>query len=280
MAMTTTTDGPRTAPTAGRLVYEARDVDGHSLLARDAAGGVRIVEALGDVAMADHVAVVVPGNGHHLGNYFTQSDSVGPRAHGQLLLGAMRALAPESRVAVVVWVGYSTPSGLSAAAFNTPARDGAEDLARLTHFLPRSAHLTLVGHSYGTVVSGLALARARVDDCVALGSPGMGVWTREELGTGTRLWAAQGDSDWIRWFPRARVGALGLGRPALHPNLLATRFATGDIAGHCEYYTEQSESLRNVARIALGRYDDVTRPGEMRSAVIAPPRGARRPVGM
>lgn len=268
---------PRRTPGDAALVYEAQEVDGHSILARDAAGGVRIVEALGDVAMADHIAVVVPGNGHYLSNYFSQPASVGPRAHGQLVLRAMQTMAPESRVAVVVWVGYNTPPGLVAAALNTPARNGAEDLARLTHYLPSSAHLTLVGHSYGTVVSGLALASARVDDCVALGSPGMGVGTREELGTGTRLWAAQAETDWIRFFPRARIGALGLGRPALHPSLLATRFATGDIVGHCAYYEDRSESLRNIARIALGRYDEVTRPGDALAPFVPASRSTRRP---
>lgn len=219
------------------------------------------MEALGDVAMADHIAVIVPGNGHHLGNYFTERGPVAPRARGELLLRTMQALDPDSRVAVVVWVGYRAPAGLAAAASSGPARDGAADLARLTHYLPRSAHLTLVGHSYGSTVAGLALAQGRADDYVALGSPGMGVWRRAELGTGTRLWAAQAESDWIRLFPRARLGRIGLGRAPLHPEIGATRFGTGDIAGHCGYYTEDSESLRNIARIAVGRYVDVTPAG-------------------
>lgn len=256
----------RVAPGPGALDYGLREVDGHTLLACDPPDGTRIVEALGDVAMADHIAVIVPGNGHHLGNYFTERGPVAPRARGELLLRTMQALDPGSRVAVVVWVGYHAPDGLAAAASSGPARDGATDLARLTHYLPRSAHLTLVGHSYGSTVAGLALATGRADDYVALGSPGMGIWRRAELGTETRLWAAQAESDWIRFFPRARLGRIGLGRAPLHPEIGATRFGTGDIAGHCGYYTEHSESLRNIARIAVGRYDDVTPAGAARSA--------------
>lgn len=238
------------------------------------------MEALGDVATADHIAVLVPGNGHHQSNYFTARAPLGVRAQGERVLRTMRAMAGDSRVAVVVWVGYHTPPGLAAAGSNGPAHDGAEDLARLTHFLPRAAHLTLIGHSYGTAVCGLALATARVDDCVALGSPGMGVWRRSELGTGTRLWAAQAETDWIRLFPRLRVGRVGLGRAPLHPELAATRFATGDVTGHCSYYTEGSESLRNTARIALGRYADVTLAGEPRTeadvtAPVTPPHAVR-----
>lgn len=245
-------------PRPGALHYGLREVDGRHLLACDPPGGARIVEALGEVATADHIAVVVPGNGHHLGNYFDARGPVAPRSRGQALLRTMEALAPGRRSAVVVWVGYHTPAGLTASWTNGPAYRGAGDLARLTRFLPRSAHTTLIGHSYGTAVCGLALAEARAEDCVALGSPGMGVRRRAELGGTARLWAALAASDWIRFFPRCRVGRVGLGRTPLHPELGALRFDTGDITGHCGYYTEGSESLRNIARIALGLYDEVT----------------------
>ena len=247
--------------TSTALHYGSHHVDGHAVLACDPPGGTRIVEALGDVAMADHIAVVVPGNGHHLGNYFTDRGPVSPRARGRQVLHTMAALAPGERVAVVVWVGYRTPSGMASAFSNGYAREGADDLARLTHYLPRSAHLTLIGHSYGTAVCGLALPTARAEDCIALGSAGMGVWRSDELGTGTRMWAAQTESDWIRFFPHGRIGRLGLGRPPLHPAIGARRFGTGDITGHCGYYTAGSESLRNIARIAVGRYDAVTPAG-------------------
>lgn len=247
--------------TSTALHYRLQDVDGHNLLACDPPGGTRIVEAFGDAAVADHIAVVIPGNGHHLGNYFTDRGPVSPRARGEQVLRTMQAWAPGERVAVVVWVGYRTPSGMAAAFSNHYAREGAQELARLTHYLPRSAHLTLIGHSYGSAVCGLALPSARADDCIALGSAGMGVWRSDQLGGATRLWAAQTESDWIRFFPHGRIGRLGLGRPPLHSAMNATRFGTGDITGHCGYYTEGSESLRNIGRIAVGRYDDVTPPG-------------------
>src|SRR5699024_1169671 len=88
-----------------------------------------------------------------------------------------------------------------------------------------------------------------------------GVWRQAELGAGTRLWAGQATSDWIRLFPRAKFGNLGLGRPPLHREFQATRFDTGDIGGHCSYYTKNSESVRNIARIALGRYEAVSSVG-------------------
>lgn len=258
-----------TTSSAGALHYGIQEIDGRCILAVDPPGKPRIVEALGEVATADHIAIIVPGNGHHQENYFADGGPVGPRASGKLVLATMQAMAPEERAAVVVWVGYHTPSGMAAAFSNRRAREGASDLARLTHYLPRSAHLTLIGHSYGSTVCGLALARSRADDCVALGSPGLGVWRRADLGTGTRLWAGQATTDWIRLFPRAKLGRLGLGRSPLHRELQATRFETGGIGGHCSYYTENSESVRNIARIALGRYDAVT------SSRAAQPVGSR-----
>lgn len=275
-----TTAAPRVPSRPGPLHYELRDVDGRRLLAADPPGGPRIVEALGEVATADHIAVLVPGNGHDQQSYLHDDGPESVRAHGERVLRTMRDLAPGSEVAVVIWVGYRTPSGLVTAASSRPARDGAADLARLTRFLPRSAHLSLVGHSYGSTVAGLALAapdvEPRVDECVALGSPGMGVRRREELGARTRLWAAQGPSDWIRFFPRATVGHLGLGRAPLHPALGATRFSAGDIVGHSEYYAEGSESLRNIARIAVGLHDDVTRAGADGLAAAGSARTGRR----
>ncbi|MFE3997789.1 alpha/beta hydrolase [Nocardioides sp. YIM B13467] len=253
------------------LRYGLNEADGSigpRLLACDPPGGARVVEVFGDAATADHIAVIVPGNGHHLGNYFTSTEAHSPRSRGQLLLRTMQTIAPESRSAVVVWLGYHSPPEWYNAITNVPAYAGAQDLANLTHYLPRAAHLTLIGHSYGSTVAGLALASARAEDYVALGSAGMGAVRRSELGTGTRLWAAYGETDRIRLVPRVRVGRLGLGRGPLE--LGATRFGTGDIPGHCGYYAEGSESLLNIARIALGRYDEVTPAG-----VTTNPRASR-----
>lgn len=269
MSTTPTVSPSHVPPARSALRYELQNVDGRHLLAADPPGGARIVEALGEVATADHVAVLVPGAGHDQRSYLGDDGPESLRGRGERLLRSMEGLTSSSAVAVVVWVGYHTPSDLAAATSNLPAHEGAPDLARLTHYLPRTAHITLIGHSYGSTVSGLALSTACAADCVALGSPGMGVWRREELGCDTRLWAAQGPSDWIRFVPRTKLGTLGLGRTPLHPALGARRFATGDIAGHSGYFTPRSESLHNIARIAVGLHDEVT---PIRAAAASRPR--------
>ncbi len=250
--------GPSTIPAPEPLRYERARGYGVRLLACDGTEDGRIVEELGDAATADHVAVLVPGNDNYLGNYFNQKRATRPRANGETLLRTMREVAPGERVAVVVWVGYRTPRGFGEAVSRRPAIEGAADLVRLTRFLPGSARVTLVGHSYGTVVCGLALGRGRVGDCVALGSPGMGTRSREELGFSGNLWAARGPNDWIRFFPRGHVGEMGHGPSPMRRGYGARVFETGDIPGHCSYYRSGSESVRNIARIAVGRYEEVT----------------------
>ncbi|MDE3722709.1 alpha/beta hydrolase [Nocardiopsis sp. N85] len=252
------TAGPRTAPSPTPLHYEEREWNGLRLLAYDETGDGRIVEALGDVATADHIVVLVPGNDNYLGNYFDPSRATRPRVNGATLLRTMGGISRGERFAVVVWLGYDTPRGFFEGAMRGPAREGARDLVRLTRFLPRDARITLIGHSYGTVVCGLALADARVDDCIALGSPGMGGSSVADLRYGGNLWALQGEEDWIRFFPRGRLGDIGHGPTPLRPGFGAVRVETGPISGHCAYYTDGSESVRNMARIALGRYDEVT----------------------
>ncbi|GAA1118837.1 alpha/beta hydrolase [Nocardiopsis metallicus] len=262
--------GPSTNSVTDPLRYGRALGYGVRLLACDGTEDGRIVEELGDAATADHIAVLVPGNDNYLGNYFNQKRATRPRANAQTLLATMREVAPGERVAVVVWVGYRTPRGFGEAVSRRPALEGARDLVRLTRFLPRSARVTLVGHSYGTVVCGLALGQGRVSDCVALGSPGMGVRSRQELGFSGNLWAALGPSDWIRFFPRGHVGEIGHGPSPMRSGYGARVFETGDIRGHCSYYRQGSESVRNIARIALGRYEEVT------PVVVAAP---RRPLG-
>src|SRR5215208_1061579 len=91
-----------------------------------------------------------------------------------------RAGRASETVATVAWLGYDTPRWSDQAGSDNLAHAGA---APLSHYLQSvdvtttdaDQHLTLVGHSYGSLTSGLALqhrANAVVDDYVAYGSPG------------------------------------------------------------------------------------------------------------
>ncbi|WP_192751825.1 alpha/beta hydrolase [Actinopolymorpha pittospori] len=252
---------PDTRPALPPLRYAAQVVDGHELLAYDAEGDGRIVEVLGDLRHADHIAVLVPGAGHSLDTYFSGRAGGTPRQSGLALLAELRRQAPHEQVAVVVWLGYDTPEGVDAASARSDrARPGARDLARLTHQLPAAARITLVGHSYGSVVIGQAAPAARADDIVVVGSPGLDAAVEADLRTGATVWAARAPGDPIRFAPPVRIAGWGHGAAPTSSSFGARSFAVGDIRGHSSYFTPGSESLSNIARIVRGRPDEVTGP--------------------
>lgn len=249
----------RTEPVAsGRTGSPA----GRHLLAYDPAGDGRVVEAFGDTARATRIAIVVPGSGQRLANFGYSAEHPGtvPRSNARDLWAELRRQDPAAHVAVVAWLGYDTPEAVDRmAARSERAEAGAADLARLVRTLSaRGARITLIGHSYGSVVAAHAARLAPVAEVVALASPGMDATHAAELG-GARVWAARTDDDPIRFVPNVRVRGYGHGADPVDPEFGATRFRTGETAGHDDYYAQDGESLANMARIVLGRTAKVTR---------------------
>ena len=151
---------------------------------------------LGDLTTADRVAVLVPGVDTTLRRLRPRARRRGPA--GARRPGAAPCTSSCSKrrprdVAVVAWLGYDPPEGSGlAAATEGRARAGA---AALTAFVAGraaaapGAAVTLIGHSYGAIVVGLAAPRLpEVADLVALGAPGMGADRAAELG-GARVWS-------------------------------------------------------------------------------------------
>ena len=103
--------------------------------------------------------------------------------------------------------------------------------------------MTIVGHSYGSVVLGRALRDRglQIDDVVAVGSPGMGVNDADDLGDGfDRIWAGRAHGDPVPSLP-------GHGEDPHDVGFGSTRFHTGDISGHSSYFQEGSLSLTTWA---------------------------------
>ena len=184
--------------------HEARQLAlgvGRRFLRIDARGHGAAVEIFGDLSRAEHIAVIVPGMTNSLHDYDRNA-----RVKGRDLEAAMRSRNPD--VAVVSWLGYRTPDlsvrGLLEGATSGRARTGAgalvADLELIRRMAPRS-HITIVGHSYGSVVVGETLKSrvlsARVDalgigDVAVVGSPGMNVSSRTQLGHHEiDVWAAR-----------------------------------------------------------------------------------------
>ncbi|MEV6023918.1 alpha/beta hydrolase [Streptomyces sp. NPDC052036] len=225
------------------------------LLAFDGRGGGRLIEVLGDLTAAEHIAVLVPGSD-------TTLDTYARFRAGALALH--RATGP--RTAVIAWLGYDTPRMLSTAALTTGrAERGAHGLDRflgeLRSAVGPSPDLSLLCHSYGTVVCARAAATADVQDIALVGSPGTGADSAAALHTRARIWAARGDCDWIADVPHVRTGlfgtAVGFGTDPVSPAYGARVFAAGG-GGHSDYFAPGSVSLANLARIVLGRASEVT----------------------
>ncbi|MGW7045267.1 alpha/beta hydrolase [Streptomyces avermitilis] len=230
----------------------------------DGRGRGRAVEVFGDLATADRIAVLVPGSDTTLDTY------------GRFRAGAL-ALHKRTgpRTAVIAWLGYETPRTISTTALTaTRAKEAAprlrsfigelRDLRELSENrgLHTSPHISLLCHSYGTVVCARAAGDLDVDDIALLGSPGTGADSAAALHTPARVWASRGADDWVADVPHTRADlfgtTVGFGTDPVSPSFGAHVFAAGD-GGHSDYFRPGSVSLDNLARIVLGDTSEVTR---------------------
>ncbi|MFK4065229.1 alpha/beta hydrolase [Streptomyces sp. NPDC029674] len=230
---------------------------GRQFLAFDGRGAGRTAEVLGDLAHADRVAVLVPGSD-------TSIDSYGRLRSGALALRA--ELGP--RTAVVAWLGYETPGTVSPAVLTTGRADDAAPALRsfvgALHGINRHARVSLLCHSYGSVVCGSAASGPRgldVADIALYGSPGTGVGEAADLHTRARIWAGRGAGDWIADVPHTSADffgtTVGFGTDPVSAGFGARVFDAGD-GGHSDYLKPGSVPLGNLARIVRGEDPEVT----------------------
>lgn len=242
---------------------------GGSIWQFDSAGDGRIVEVFGDLEHADHVAVLIPGVGNDLDRY---ERSLVPSARHLL------ASSRPARVAVVAWLDYDPPDSIVTALGTGPAVEGARTLSRFLRAVrataPAGVHVTTIGHSYGSLVLGLAIRDHGVapDEVVFVGSPGVGAARVDELPLPgrSRVWVGLADGDPIdaatidclTFSERCPVSdEMVFGTNPAAPTFGATRFDAGGAPfwhAHSSYFDEGSVSLENLARIVVGDDDAVT----------------------
>jgi pimeloyl-ACP methyl ester carboxylesterase len=240
---------------------------GRQFLAFDSRGTGRVVEVFGDLGTADRIAVLVPGVSTTADNFDTGLDDVRDRApavQARDLYDASRTAAPSQHVAVIAWLGYDAPQGVGrSAAREELARAGATALDTFAGDLAimrPNASVTLIGHSYGSVVTGLAAASlpSQVKDLVVVGSPGMGVSRAADLHTSAHIWAGQATQDWIDWVPAFQVWGAGHGTLPAAPGFGARVFGTNGVLDHDHYLAPGTQSLGNITSIVLGLDASVT----------------------
>ena len=154
---------------------------------------VKAAVAQGDVDNATHIGTFVPGIGTtvngSLKDYIRQTENLRQAAADQGNLAL-------KDVATVAWLGYDAPGepkfeNLGDITSPKLAQAGSDRLAGFLNGMQASrehgagdAHMTLVGHSYGSTTSGMAATKVHdgvIDDLVLCGSPGMGTYNASDL---------------------------------------------------------------------------------------------------
>jgi pimeloyl-ACP methyl ester carboxylesterase len=207
----------------------------------------------GDLETAEHVAVVVPGVGD------------GTNLCDDWIPGARNVYDAAQSTAVVLWKGYDNPPDVLAAAAGsiecnedlvTAASDLTAFVASLT--LEPEQSLTVIAHSFGSIVTGAALADAglEVTDVVVAGSPGMTVDELRDLHLErSHFFAEQAPGDAI-----AELGVFGAS-PA-SPTFGGTRMSTNapdhpPVTSHSHYFEPDSAALENMVDVVTGQYSEI-----------------------
>ncbi|MER6421410.1 alpha/beta hydrolase [Streptomyces sp. NPDC001137] len=232
------------------------------LLAYDGRGEGQATEVFGDLATATRIAVLIPGSDTSLDTY-DRFRATAVALHDRLVQEAPKG----TTTAVVAWLGYKTPGTVSTTVLTTDRADRAvphlrEFIAQLRRIAGRKADISLLCHSYGTVVCARTAPGLDVRDIAFLGSPGTGADTAAALRTRARVWAARGADDWVEEVPHVRADlfgwTVGFGTDPVSPAFGARVFAAGP-GGHSDYFRPGSVSLANLTRIVLGDTKEVTR---------------------
>ncbi|MBC7630879.1 alpha/beta hydrolase [Aeromicrobium sp.] len=240
-------------------------------------GDGKIAISLGNPDSADHVSVLVPGLTTNSGS----ATSLTTDAFN--IYESARYADPGASVASMMWIGYDAPSDWDSltVAGEGRAEDGGGYLADTVDGLRASrdgdpAHLTVVGHSYGSTTVGHAASDhgLAADDIVLVGSPGAGgdVDNASDLGIGAdHVWAGNNSRDPVAaladdgWFGAHTLGGAGMGNDTAEDDFGANRFqaestSRGDVrwfGDHSKYFDPDTESLYNISQVVTGDYGDV-----------------------
>ncbi|MEX2290593.1 MAG: alpha/beta hydrolase [Mycobacteriales bacterium] len=241
------------------------DKDDRMLLLLDTGGEqLEVAVAVGDVDTADHVAVFTGGLGSTVQESLTRYDGQLHSLRDQAVEMAQRA--GSGSVAAVTWLGYEAPQPgdiwrpSRSVALPVAASRGAQDLAAFYTGLDAaresSSHLVALGHSYGSLTTGIALQQGTgVDDVVFLGSPGIGTDDVRNLGLRAgHVFVIEARRD-----PVADLAAFGA-----DPNQLAgvtvlsaareiiDNEARAESLGHSQYLTQETSSQYGIAAVVAG----------------------------
>lgn len=229
---------------------------------------VKAAVAQGDVDHAKHVATFVPGIGTtvdgKLETYFRETRNLRQAAAAQ---GNMST----RDVATIAWLGYDAPGGAENPsnwgdiASTKLAQAGSDRLAGFMTGMHASrqygagdAHMTLVGHSYGSTTSGMAATKVKpgvIDDLVMFGSPGMGTYDSNKLHVdeGHRWVSGVPNGDNVQGSGQFEIfGFGGLGKNPMDADSSFTHLSD-DATGYKDYKPNETTSDLGTYLKALGK---------------------------
>lgn len=249
-----------------------------SLVLLDPERGGRAAIALGHPDTADFVSYLVPGMNYgvqeQLVNWSATADALYAEQTAVLRAHRLGTVDPRSSVATIAWIGYETPDLFSVCGLDR-AEAGADFLEEswLGIRSLRKADqpfISVFGHSYGTTVALVALARGstEVDAFVMVGSPGSVVQSVDDLRVandnvyvGEAAWDPAVNSAFFGSDPGARsYGAHALGVSGARDRTTGL-WLDGSI-GHNAYFAPGSESLHNMALIGTDHAELTTNGSE------------------
>jgi pimeloyl-ACP methyl ester carboxylesterase len=233
-------------------------------------GKGRAAIAFGNLDHAANIAFCVPG-------FQSSLDNIKNVASDAQNLYDQAYLVDPGHTAVVAWQGYDAPGGadvLTQGAAQGGGRRLAADVnaVRVTHAGPVGT-LTVIGHSYGSTTTALALQRdhMQVDQVALIGSPGVGGDAQTVAGLhlkSSQVFVGAASRDIVTMAHSLSDDILGTDALGANPALDtfgATAFKAESVdrgfdlalSDHSRYYdaTGQSESLYALVDIATGHGD-------------------------
>ncbi|PYC82709.1 hypothetical protein C7C46_10165 [Streptomyces tateyamensis] len=264
-----------------RLASTTRGTPPVLLLGLSDTGQGRAILSFGNPDTAQNVSAYVPGLGTELGNVGGKD---GDRAYN--VWKAANKADPTRAAASIVWLGYDPPPGLDQL---DPTSLGVMDdqrakagAARYADFLAGlrasshdgpSAHVTALGHSYGSLtvsLSGQLPGGDHADDMILIGSPGTDAEHASQLGVASdHVWVGAADNDPVTYAPdpfsnlTGDLGERWFGRDPASAEFGAQRFEVADgpphsFAAHSNYLDSSGGgSLTNIGQIVTGHADRV-----------------------
>jgi hypothetical protein len=215
------TNGGTTYLSDLRAVNNAvKDHPDRKLMLLDTQSGrqARAAIAVGDPDSAEHVSVTTPGLNTTVRGTLGEMADQAERTRSEALSQLVAAGRGNEGVAAIAWIGYDPPQipgpdnpgaslqGGWEVSHDAVAKAGAADLSRLYDGI-NAAHqgpldLTAIGHSYGSLTTGLALQEPGehgVDKALFYGSPGIAASTPQQLGLQSgQVFAMQTPDDLIQ----------------------------------------------------------------------------------